>query len=192
MGSRKERTPRKSGILRQEKSKWLVVCEGTKTEPNYLKGVIEFMNTKIPQDMQLDVTITGMGMNTTSLVDKAMELQNLVDRKKREVLIPYKYTIVVFDKDSFSDNDFNKAIQMCEKEGYIACWSNQAVEYFFLLHFFYCDSGIDRKDYKQKIDEQFASHGCSQKYQKNLLKIFHIFYQYGGFIRGNQTSKENS
>lgn len=35
-----ERKSRKENILKQRSSNWLIVCEGTKTEPNYFEKAI--------------------------------------------------------------------------------------------------------------------------------------------------------
>ena len=45
---------------------------------------------------------------------------------------------VVFDKDSFSDDDFDDTIKMCEDNGYIPLWSNQAIEYWFFTTLSLC------------------------------------------------------
>ena len=41
----------------------------------------------------------------------------------------------VFDKDDFSDNDFNYAIHLANKLNFYTAYSNQAFEYWLILHF---------------------------------------------------------
>lgn len=130
-----ERKSRKENILKQRSSNWLIVCEGTKTEPNYFEKAIQDINTNIEDKYRLKVKVVGKGVSTKSLV-KATDLQIKIDKYSNSV-IPYGKIFVVFDKDSFSDDDFDDTIKMCEDNGYIPLWSNQAIEYWLLLHFHY-------------------------------------------------------
>ena len=58
--------------LRQIVCKILVVCEGTKTEPNYFEAFRTFnRGTSI-----YDIEVKGLGSNTINVVDKAIELKN--------------------------------------------------------------------------------------------------------------------
>ena len=61
-------------IKKQKSSNWLIVCEGTETEPNYFKGAIEEINKNLSADYKLKVTIVGKGRNTVSLVKTAEDL----------------------------------------------------------------------------------------------------------------------
>ena len=122
-----ERKSRKENILKQSSSNWLIVCEGTKTEPNYFEKAIQDINTNIEDKYKLKVKVVGKGVSTKSLV-KATDLQIKIDKYSNSV-IPYEKIFVVFDKDSFSDDDFDDTIKMCEDNGYIPLWSNQAIEY---------------------------------------------------------------
>ena len=54
------------------------------------------------------------------------------DKQKRRV---YDQCWVVFDKDDFPANDFNMAIDLAKRNGFNVAYSNQAFEYWFLLHF---------------------------------------------------------
>lgn len=173
-----ERQSRKENIIRQKSSKWLIVCEGEQTEPNYFLGAVNEINKNIDDKYKLKVTIKGEGKNTVSLVKRVDELQNEIDKHKTTT-VPYGKIFVVFDKDSFSDDSFNQAIQMCNTNGYIPLWSNQAIEYWFLLHFNYIDVGMDRKMYQTKINEYFKRTGLSYKYHKNDKDIYKKLCEYG-------------
>ena len=59
---------------------------------------------------------------------------------------------VVFDKDDF--NDFNEAIALAGRKGFMAGWSNEAFELWYLLHFVYLDSAISRADYITKLENE--------------------------------------
>ena len=164
---RVERQKRKENVIKQRSSHWLVVCEGAKTEPNYFKGAVTAINQGIEDKYKLKVTVVGKGMNTLSLVNSVEDFLNNIDAYKIST-VPYGKIFVVFDKDSFSPSAFDNAIIMCEKKGYIPLWSNQAIEYWFLLHFNYIEIGMDRALYEEKINEYFKTAGLKYKYRKNL------------------------
>lgn len=167
---REERKKRKENIEKQKSSNWLIVCEGEQTEPNYFKGAVDAINEGIEDKYKLKVKIVGEGMNTVSLVKSVQDLQAEIDEYKIAT-IPYGKIFVVFDKDSFSSKSFDDAITMCEKNGYIPLWSNQAIEYWFLLYFNYVDAGMDRNMYENKINEYFKTAGLKYNYKK-MIKIF--------------------
>ena len=52
----------------QKSSKWLVVCEGTQTEPNYFKSAVSAINEGLDDKYKLNVIVLCKGMNTISLV----------------------------------------------------------------------------------------------------------------------------
>lgn len=173
-----ERKKRKENIEKLRSSTWLIVCEGEQTEPNYFKGAVEEINKDIDEEYKLKVKIEGKGMNTVSLVKSVEDIQNEIDGYKFTT-VPYGKIFVVFDKDSFSNELFDKAVEMCEKNGYIALWSNQAIEFWFLLHFNLIESRMDRTIYATKLNEYFKKEGLNYKYKKNDEKIYEKLITYG-------------
>ena len=117
-----ERTLKRTSSLRLVKQTFLIVCEGEVTEPEYFNS---FRLTSA------NVKAIGKGMNTISLVKEAIAIRDIEKRRSRN----YDQCWVVFDKDDFSDGDFNAAIQMAQTNGFHVAYSNQAFEYWFLLHF---------------------------------------------------------
>ena len=109
--------------------RFLIVCEGEKTEPNY------FNKFPIPSDSVIDVR--GIDANTDSLVKETIRLMSL---KK------YDQVWVVFDRDSFTPNHFNTACRLADQNGIQKAYSNEAFELWYLLHFFYLDTGITREN----------------------------------------------
>lgn len=115
----------------------------------------------------------GVGRNTKDLVKYAL-------RKSRFAKNPYGSVWCVFDKDSFSNEQFNTAIMQCEDNGMKAAWSNESIELWFLLHFDYLDAGIDRKEYVAKLNHYFKKLSINDgKYEKNLDAIYRILVKYG-------------
>jgi hypothetical protein len=117
----------------------LIVCEGQNTEPSYFR---QFRLSSA------DIAPIGVGYNTVSLVEKAEALS-----KKKH----YDQIWCVFDKDAFSEANFNNAIQKAESLGFGVAYSNQAFEYWLLLHFDDHQGGkMDRKLYNERINRLIA------------------------------------
>lgn len=128
---------RRQGV-REIKQSFLIVCEGEKTEPDYFKA---FRMTAAT------VKAVGQAMNTMTLVSKAISIRD-ADKKRKKI---YDQCWVVFDKDDFPAKDFNQAIQFAEKNGFRVAYSNQAFEYWFLLHYNLYTGAIHRSKYKDMI-----------------------------------------
>lgn len=137
---------RRQGI-REVKQSFLIVCEGEKTEPDYFKA---FRMTAAT------IKAVGEAMNTISLVTKAISIREADKEKKRF----YDQCWVVFDKDDFPAKDFNQAIQLAEKNGFQVAYSNQAFEYWFLLHFNLYKGPIHRNRYKDMLEKLIGMPYC--------------------------------
>lgn len=121
---------------------FLIVCEGSKTEPNYFESFPSENG-----EFTIEQVLEGGAGNTLNVVDKAIELRDKSDRK-------YDRVWAVFDKDSFPDEDFNAAIQRGEDNGIHCAWSNEAFELWYLLHFCRREDAMSRTQYKDAISEQ--------------------------------------
>jgi hypothetical protein len=178
---------RKENIREIAPYRYLIVCEGKKTESNYFRGIkrkIELKyRDKVDVRNKIELDIQGTGRNTEDLVEYAIRLRSLSE-------IPYGHTWVVFDKDDFSDEQFNNAIFKANSNGMNAAWCNEAIELWFLLHFEYLNSGIHRYQYIDKLNEHFRSkHINNGRYEKNLENIFEILCEHGDVKEAIQRSK---
>jgi hypothetical protein len=127
---------------RIEKPVILVVCEGENTEPSYFRQFRLASAT---------IKAVGEGYNTVSLVNRAEQLAAEGN---------FEQVWCVFDKDDFPDNDFNNAIAMAAGKGFHAAYSNQAFEYWFILHFEdHQGGGMHRSEYADKINDYLRPFG---------------------------------
>lgn len=163
--------------------RFLIVCEGEKTEPNYFKALIEdykSQNNGAKIDKQRTqvvpaAVIGGGACGTCKLVEKAKKLKKEYKRKHQ---VPFDRVWVVFDKDEYKD--FNEAIVKAEEEGMKCAWSNGAFELWFLLHF---QEGVEGKckDYVNKI-ESILKKELKKKdfsYAKNDKDFYQILQEHG-------------
>ncbi len=156
-----ERTLKRTSSLRLVKQTILIICEGEVTEPEYFNS---FRLTSA------NVKAIGKGMNTISLVKEAIAFRDIEKRRSRN----YDQCWVVFDKDDFSDGNFNAAIQMAQANGFQVAYSNQAFEFWFLLHFNLYQGSIHRSRYGEML-----THLLGFKYGKtkgDSIKVFNIIY----------------
>ena len=130
---RKTVVTRKVGV-RQPRKTFLIICEGLNTEPEYFNS---FRLTSAY------VRAIGKGLGTTALVREAITVRREEQRKDRT----FDECWVVFDKDDFPDSDFEAAISEAEKAGFHVAWSNQAFEFWFILHFILYRGLLHRNKY---------------------------------------------
>lgn len=163
---KEQRTPKPNSFL--------IVSEGTKTEPMYFDGLAKYINEKYGKGIDSEkplIVPQGEGRCTVSLVQ---ETERIVSRAK----ILYSQVWVIFDKDDFSD--FDEAIELAEDLGYRTGWSNQSFEYWIYLHFNYSDSALHRDVWVEKLSKLFKEWNINPKgYPKNNPNIFNIATEHG-------------
>ena len=158
------------------KSVLFVYC-GECTEPNYFNAILD--------DIKTNMEVKSSGITKfnydyeISAVDPsnmAKQTPKLVSNRKKQ----YCEVYVVFDKDSFTSPNFDNAIKSinnlttdeCE---YVALWSNQCIELWFILNFEYLQSKLERIDYFDKIGKYL-----NIKYEKNVKDIATRIKESGG------------
>lgn len=161
---RKENT--RSKIVR-----FLIVCEGERTEPHYFKALVQNKYSEVR-----DERIVGEGKSTCALVRRAARIKEELERTRQ---LPFDRVWVVFDKDDFPD--FNEAIQMAKRYGFACAWTNEAFELWYLLHFQYMDAAISRRDYIVKLQHEIRKHPGMETYEyhKNDTSIYELLSQLG-------------
>lgn len=154
------RTSRERLVDSQEVlQRFLIVCEGAKTEPNYFNGF------RVPQ---LAVDAVGTGHNTLSLVDEAIHIK---DVKEAEAIrlgkSPYDQIWCVFDRGFFPADSFNSAIRQAEAARFRVAYTNEAFELWYLLHFDDHQAALHRSQYHGVLADRLG-HG----YHKNSRTMY--------------------
>ena len=145
-----------------------IFCEGEKTEPNYFerfKRLIE--EDPIYRDM-VRIEIEPCAAETTYIVE-------LAERYVKKNHIEKGHVWCVYDKDSFPAEKFNAAaerIAVLNQQNsdilYHTAWSNECIEFWFLLHFTYYTSNNHRAEYSAFLRERLG------EYKKNMSNIFEL------------------
>ena len=173
---KQERRKAKASQKRREKTReklvrFLIVCEGEKTEPHYFEALIKNCISTIRE-----VIIEGEGRATVALVDRAQAIKQELERKNA---MAFDRVWLVFDKDNF--DDFNEAIRKAKKLGFQCAWSNEAFELWYLLHFAYLDTGIGRNAYVEKLQGFFREKmgDTDFEYKKGNPNIYRLLQKHG-------------
>lgn len=160
---RQERSLKRRTGYRVPKQSFLIICEGVNTEPDYFNA---FRLTSA------SVKAVGKGLNTIRLVHEAFIIRD-EERRKGHLFDQYW---MVFDKDDFPSQDFNEAIRLAEANGFRVAYSNQAFEYWFLLHFNMYRGYIHRNDYAQMLSQLMKIKYC--KKDNFTTKIYGMLLPY--------------
>ena len=150
-----------------------IYTEGKKTEPNYFNAIKDELKRN-----EIEIIVDGRGDHTLSLVEW------VINKKENERNDPAFVTEwwVVFDKDEHLD--FNHAIELAEKNKIQVAYSNECFELWFILHFEYLQTAINRKAFNTKLTKLL-----SRKYEKNS-NIYSIIKEKEAFAIKNAKKLE--
>jgi hypothetical protein len=169
---RAERRQRKTASREPNPCRFLIVCEGESTEPKYFYGIKEYL-TRMGADA-IDIDVYGTGRNTISLVKETERIIDDIERRVTLSVRPYGNIWVIFDRDDFTPDQFNRAIFLAESKGWKVGWSNECIELWFLLHFDFLQSKINRSAYFDRLSDIFKKAGIADKYEKNMDNIYTV------------------
>jgi hypothetical protein len=159
---------------------YLIVCEGEKTEPEYFEEIKKLINDRYAHRVEVEriaIDIRGEATNTLFLLERAKQY---VDELRGQITQVW----LVYDKDDFPPDRFDTTQYEAERLSneseikFHVAWSNQCIEYWFLLHFENLQSDIKREDYLRKLDEHFKRLGLGG-YRKNRSDLFGVLMNHG-------------
>lgn len=181
--------PKKAGIekwkkkrlqehLELKKYRYYIFCEGQQTEPQYFTGFKKLIEENpVYKDMVL-IEIEPCQTETMRVIGMA---ENYIKKNK----IKKGQIWCVYDKDSFPPEHFNGVVQRAislNKENpelqYHTAWSNECIEFWFLLHFAYYTANNHRSEYSLFLNDKFSELNLG-KYEKNMKDIFNILMKKG-------------
>lgn len=180
---REAKAAKKRKVATREKIvRFLIVCEGERTEPNYFRELVKDKFSEVRSE-----EIVGEGRSTCALVHKTEVIRDKLERQRQ---LRFDRTWVVFDKDDF--NDFNEAIELAKRKGYLTAWTNEAFELWYLLHFNYLDTAISRVDYIKKLEAEIRKrpdHG-NFNYKKNDAGIYALLNKIGDEVQAKKRARK--
>lgn len=169
---------RRKEYLEQKEYRYYIFCEGEQTEPQYFNGFKRLIeDNPIYKEMVL-IEIEPCAAETMRVIGKAEKYvaKNKIDKGQ---------IWCVYDKDSFPAGDFNGVVNRANQLNqqnpnlqYHCAWSNECIEFWFLLHFAYYTANNHRTEYISFLNDKFQELGLG-KYQKNMENIFDILLEHG-------------
>lgn len=164
--------------MEKKEFRYYIFCEGQQTEPSYFEGFKRYIeDNPVYRDMVL-IEIEPCQAETMRVIGMAEKYVKKNKVEKGQIWC-------VYDKDSFPAKDFNGVVQRAEylnqqnlNVQYHAAWSNECIEFWFLLHFAYYTANNHRTEYISFLNDKFKELGIG-KYQKNMKNIFEILLEKG-------------
>lgn len=169
---------RRQEHLEQKKYRYYIFCEGQATEPKYFEGFKKLIEENpIYRDMVL-IEIEPCQAETMRVIGMAEKYVKKNKIQKGQIWC-------VYDKDSFPASDFNGVVSRAQQLNkanpelqYHTAWSNECIEFWFLLHFAYYTANNYRREYEVFLNDKFRELGIG-KYHKNMDDIFNILIELG-------------
>ena len=149
MGKRIKGKHKRTTNVREPKPRFLIVCEGTETEDNYFRSFKAYGYIK------------GFGKNPQTLLNIAMKRCGSED---------FDQVWLVFDKDENSNEEIEQVYSQARLNGIKIAFSNEAFELWFLLHFDYLNTGQNRQQLINFLENHVP------EYEKNSTEMFDILH----------------
>ena len=146
---------RRQEHMEQKLYRYYIFCEGQQTEPLYFVGFKKLIEENpVYKDMVL-IEIEPCQAETMRVIGMAEDYVKRNKIKKGQIWC-------VYDKDSFPPERFNSVVECAEnlnKENielqYYTAWSNECIEFWFLLHFAYYTANNHRTEYITFLNNKF-------------------------------------
>jgi hypothetical protein len=136
---------------RNVRQRFLIVCEGEKTEPAYFKAF----------------QVPGLVIKVAGIAESNLKLIRAAQKRQKQDEADYDQIWCVFDRDDCEVDQIRQAFVEAERLGYHIAFSNQAFELWYLLHFSYNHTALSRQDYCKNLSKHLG-----YEYQKNKKNIY--------------------
>ena len=164
---------RKLKKTRQERKLVLIALEDTKSSRYYFEQLIK------DKGLTGQVVIAdNIGTNPNKVIDALLKYE----QENRDEKFEYRW--IVIDKDDYSKNEINGAIQRAKNLGICVAISNEAYELWLLLHFQRVTRYLSRVELKRELNNIFKKR-FNIDYEKSNKDIY-------AFIIGMQLDAINN
>lgn len=165
-----EKIRRDSSPKKEFAVKFLIVSEGKETEKLYFQA----FEGKSLRNASITTVCKGIGQSPLHVVETAIRLKNqAVDNKT-----PFESVWAVFDHDDFTEEQWNEAISLGERNHVRCAWSNQAFELWYILHFENRSVYTHRTEHEAIINAHLGKHMPGFAYDKadpNMLRYLDLY-----------------
>jgi len=150
----------------------IIACEGAKTEKNYFEAIFQKLRNEQRIATTSHIIVPHQHTNPTGVLNDLLSYRDRVGNTYKQ----FEEKWIVIDRDEERTNggghtvlDFNAAIQRAHQMHIDVAYSNPSFELWYLLHFFYYNTGIERD---HVIDRLEGSDCLGSPYNKNDSQMF--------------------
>lgn len=137
---------RRRGPRQQPRSRFILICEGARTEPEYFAAL-----NRLHAGALVEVDIYAqVGVPLTIAKEAAKRTSSIRKARRRDSFVANDQVWAVFDRDEHPN--FSEAIALCADAGVKVARSNPCFEVWLILH--YCDYG--KPDGRHVAQKEFS------------------------------------
>ncbi len=165
---------------------YLILTEGTQTEPGYFNGLKKYIDDMVNRGqlaIRPVIDCKGEGRGTSRLLQIA---ERYVDRGRRN----YQHVWLVFDRDNFTD--FDVAIECAKEKGYGVAWSNACFEVWLCLHRQYYETEAVPDEWSIRLRNAMRSELSAKNAQKTdeAQNLFPLLSADGGLQKAVKNARK--
>ncbi len=151
---------------REELKRVIIACEGEVTEKNYFQDFFY----ELIQDHQ--IAKTSLVITKHRHTNPTGVLKDLLDALKHDDEFEYKWIVIDRDEErvgggGHTKEDFNAALEQANSKNVNVAYSNPSFEIWYLLHFEYRNTALDRDEVVEKLKSIMG-------YEKNQCGLFNM------------------
>jgi RloB-like protein len=150
----------------------IIACEGIKTEKHYFEAIFQKLRNEHRITNTSCIIVPHNHTNPTGVVKDLLDYHD----EFRNTYKQFDEKWVVFDRDEERTNggghtlqDFNAALKLAHQRHIDVAYSNPCFEIWYLLHFFYYNTPIDRDRVIDRLEEIDC---LNSTYNKNDSQMF--------------------
>lgn len=150
----RDKRPARGPATHQPKRRLLVVCEGERTEPEYLRGLQAHVRNPL-----VHIELPPERGEPRRLVELAKQLRDearRAARRERDDHLAFDEVWCAFDRDAHER--FHEAVKMAQDNGLLLAVSNPCVELWLLLHLQDQPGAQDRHQLRRRLRDLLPSY----------------------------------
>jgi len=168
-----------SGLKRSEpkrecKKRFLIVCEDSKSAPNYFK----VLRKELKIAASIEVCPSVLGTDPVNVVQSAIDIRKKIEKESKTD--PFDSVWAVFDADIHLEqpSKISSARQLANRKTIKLAISNPCFEYWVILHFEnYGKTQQTSKQIENKLSKLWQTHE-KNKYEKGKADFSHVVKKY--------------
>jgi hypothetical protein len=158
--ARKKSDLQRRRAVRPANRRFIIYCEGQKTEPSYFGALKRLLNYRL---IDIEIVHVGVPMSTAERAVERAKREGLAkgSKKPKDSFAEQDQVWAVFDRDEHPN--FEQAVKLCQSKGVGVGRSNPCFELWLILHITAHDAPADRHQLARRLRElrpEYDPHGA--------------------------------